>query len=113
MTPRQALGLAGLLFMVAFVLSIITLNRRGRRLALRLKKQQPDLYEELGQPLPTTFPSERRLRFDEFIMRRDYETLPDRDLAKRFGRLRQLETRLIGLAILLLIVFAGAMFQLS
>ncbi|MFW6084369.1 MAG: hypothetical protein ACODAA_04080 [Gemmatimonadota bacterium] len=113
MTPHQALGLAGLLFMVVFALSIVMLNRRGRRLALRLKEQQPQLYEELGRPLPTTFPSERRLRFDEFIMRRDYETLPDRDLAKRFGRLRQLETRLMGLAILLLMVFAGAMFQLT
>ena len=99
--------------MVAFVLSIITLNRRGRRLPLRLREQQPDLYEDLGHPLPTTVPSQRRHRIDDFNMRRDYETLPDRDLAKRFGRLRQLETRLIGLAILLLIVFAGAMFQLS
>lgn len=112
MTPRQALGLAGLLFLLAFALSIITLNRRGRKLSLLLETQQPDLYRELGRPLPTTFPSERRMHFDEFIMRRDYETLLDPDLARRFGRLRQLETRLIGLAVLVLLVFAGAMFQL-
>ncbi|MGD8496749.1 MAG: hypothetical protein PVF05_11195 [Gemmatimonadales bacterium] len=113
MTPHQALGLAGLLFLLAFVLSIVMLNRRGRRLSLLLAEQQPDVYEELGRPLPTTFPSERRMHFDEFIMRRDYETLLDPDLARQFGRLRQLETRLLGLAVLILVVFAGAMFQLG
>lgn len=112
MTPGQSLALAGLLFLLAFVLSIIMLNRRGRRLSLLLAEQQPDLYTELGRPLPTIFPSERRMHFDEFIMRRGYETLTDPDLARRFSRLRQLETRLIGLAILVLLVLAGAMFQL-
>lgn len=112
MTPGQSLALAGLLFLMAFVLSIVMLNRRGRRLSLLLAEQQPDLYEELGRPLPTIFPSERRMHFDEFIMRRGYETLTDPDLARRFGRLRQLETRLLGLAILVLLVLAGAMFQL-
>lgn len=112
MTPRQALGLAGILALVAFALSIITLNRRGRRLSLLLAEQQPDLYRDLGRPLPTTFPSERRMHFDEFIMRREYETLTDPELARRFARLRQLETQLLGLAILVLLVLAGAMFQL-
>lgn len=112
MTPGQSLALAGLLFLLAFVLSIIMLNRRGRRLSLLLAEQQPDLYDELGRPLPTILPSERRMHFDEFIMRRGYETLTDPDLARRFGRLRQLETRLLGLAILVLFVLAGAMFQL-
>lgn len=113
MTPEQALGLAGMLFLVGFALSIILLNRRGRKLSLMLEEQQPDLYRDLGRPLPTTFPSERRMHFDEFIMRRDYDTLTDPDLARRFARLRQLETRLLGLAILVLIVLAGAMFQLN
>jgi hypothetical protein len=112
MTPGQSLALAGLLFLLAFVLSIVMLNRRGRSLSLLLEDQQPDLYAELGRPLPTILPSERRMHFDEFIMRRDYETLTDSDLARRFGRLRQLETRLLGLAILVLLVLAGAMFQL-
>ena len=112
MTPGQSLAVAGLLFLFAFILSIIMLNRRGRQLSLLLKDQQPDLYRVLGRPLPTIFPSERRMHFDEFIMRRDYETLTDPDLARRFGRLRQLETRLLGLAILVLLVLAGAMFQL-
>jgi hypothetical protein len=113
MTPGQALALAGLLFLLAFVLSIIMLNRRGRTLSLLLEEQQPDLYSEIGRPLPTILPSERRMHFDEFIMRRDYDTLTDPDLARRFGRLRQLETRLLGLAILVLLVLAGAMFQLK
>lgn len=112
MTPGQSLALAGLLFLFAFALSIVMLNRRGRSLSLLLEKQQPDLYAELGRPLPTIFPSDRRMHFDEFIMRRDYETLTDPDLARRFGRLRQLESRLLGLAILVLLVLAGAMFQL-
>lgn len=113
MTPGQSLALAGLLFLLAFALSIVMLNRRGRRLSLLLAEQQPDLYDELGRPLPTILPSERRMHFDEFIMRRGYETLTDPDLARRFGRLRQLETRLLGLAILVLLVLAGAMFQLK
>lgn len=113
MTPRQSIGLAGLLFLFAFGLSIIMLNRRGRKLSLLLERQQPDLYRDLGRPLPTTFPSERRMHFDEFIMRRDFETLTDPDLARSFARLRRLETRLLGLAILVLLVLAGAMFQLG
>lgn len=113
MTPGQSLALAGILFLFSFALSIVMLNRRGRYLSLLLEKQQPDLYAALGRPLPTMFPSERRMHFDEFIMRRDYETLSDPDLARRFGRLRQLETRLLGLAILVLLVLAGAMFQLN
>lgn len=113
MTPEKALALAGLLFLLAFVLSIVMLNRRGRRLSLLLAEKQPDLYAELGRPLPTMLPSERRMHFDEFIMRRAYETLTDPELARRFARLRQLETRLLGLAILVLLVLAGAMFQLN
>jgi len=111
-TPGQSLAVAGMLFLLAFVLSIVMLNQRGRQLSLLLEEKQPDLYRDLGRPLPTILPSERRMHFDEFIMRRNYETLTDPDLARQFGRLRQLETRLLGLAILVLLVLAGAMFQI-
>lgn len=113
MTPQYALGLGGILFLFGFVISIVWLNRRGRALSIRLEHEQPDLYERLGRPLPTTFPSERRMHFDEFIMQRHYESLLDPDLVRQFVRLRQLETRLLGLAILVLLVLAGAMFQLE
>ena len=102
-----------MLFLLAFILSIILLNRRGRHLSLQVERQQPDLYRELGRPLPTTFPSDRRMHFDEFIMQRGYEALSDPELVRQFARLRKLETRLLGLAILILLVLAGAMFQLG
>jgi hypothetical protein len=113
LTPQEALGLGTGLFLLAFVISIVWLNRRGRSLSLRLEREQPDLYERFGRPLPTTFPSERRMHFDEFIMQRHYEALLDTDLARQFARLRQLETRLLGLAILVLLVLASAMFRLD
>lgn len=113
MTPREALGVAGLLFLLAFILSIIFLNRRGRHLSLLVERQQPDLYADLGRPLPTTFPSERRMKFDEFIMQRGYEALSDPELVREFARLRRLETRLLGLAILILLILGGATFQLG
>lgn len=113
MTPQEALGVGAGLFLLAFVASIVWLNRRGRALSLRLEREQPDLYEKLGRPLPTTFPSERRMHFDEFVMQRKFETLTDTELARQFARLRQLETRLLGLAILVLLVLASAMFRLD
>lgn len=113
MTPQEALGLGTGLFLLAFVISIVWLNRRGRALSLQLEREQPDLYERFGRPLPTTFPSERRMHFDDFIMQRHYLNLIDTDLARQFARLRQLETRLIGLAILVLLVLASAMFRLD
>ena len=113
MTPREALGVAGLLFLLAFILSIIMLHRRGRSLSLRVERQQPELYRELGSPLPTTFPSERRMRFDEFIMQRGYEALSDPELVRGFASLRRLETRLLGVAILFLLLLGAALFRLG
>lgn len=113
MNASDAVAVAAGLFLAGFVVSIVWLNRRGRALCLKLESAQPDLYEKLGRPLPTTLPTERRMEFDEFIMQKRYETLLDPDLVRQFVRLRQLETRLLGLSVLVLIALGMAVYRLG
>ncbi|TFG62918.1 MAG: hypothetical protein E4H28_07090 [Gemmatimonadales bacterium] len=112
MTVHEALGLGSGLLLGAFVIAIFALNQIGRTLVRTLEKQQPDLYKELGRPIPTLFPGSGRAKFDEFIMQRRYELILDSDLARKFARMRTLEFRLLVLAILALISLASALIRL-
>jgi len=112
MTVYQALGIGSALFFGAFVIAIFALNRIGRDLMQKLERQQPDLYEECGRPVPTLLPTQARARYDEFIMQRRYDLILDMQLAKRFARMRKLEFRLLALATLALISLASALIQL-
>ncbi|MDH3298598.1 MAG: hypothetical protein OEM23_02260 [Gemmatimonadota bacterium] len=112
MTVYQALGIGSALFLGAFIVAIFALNRIGRDLVRRLERQQPDLYEECGRPVPTLLPSPARAKYDEFIMQRRYELILDGELARRFARMRKLEFRLLALATLALISLASALLRL-
>ena len=112
MTVYESLGIGSAMFLAAFAIAIFALNRMGRDLVRTLEQQQPELYDELGRPVPTVLPSTRRAKYDEFIMQRRYELILDSDLAARFARLRKLEFRLVALAIVALISLASALIRL-
>lgn len=112
MTVREALAIGSAALLLAFVLAIIALNRMGRDLVKTLSEQQPDLYKECGEPVPTLLPSAKRAKFDEFIMQHKYELIHDPELAAKFGKMRKLEFRLLALATLALISLASALIQL-
>ena len=112
MTVHEALGLGSALLLGAFVIAIFALNRIARDLVQTLERQQPDLYNELGRPIPTLFPGDKRTKYDEFIMQHRYDLILDADLARKFARMRTLEFRLLVLAILALISLASALIRL-
>ena len=112
MTVYESLGIGSAMFLAAFVIAIFALNRMGRDLVRTLKQQQPELYDQLGRPVPTVLPSTRRAKYDEFIMQQRYELILDSELAGQFARLRKLEFRLVVLAIVALISLASALIRL-
>ena len=112
MTVYDSLGIGSALFLAAFVIAIFALNRIGHDLIRTLEQQQPDLYDELGRPVPTVLPSARRAKYDELIMKRRYDFILDGELARRFSRMRKLEFWLLALAIVALISLASALIRL-
>jgi hypothetical protein len=95
MELEKIVALVALAWLVGVLLLMALSIRRGRNLADRLATRHPELYEAAGRPRPGFLPDARRNRFASFVGRREYEKLPDPQLAAEFEEFRRSETRLV------------------
>lgn len=111
MELEKAVALIALGWLIGALFLMGRSIRRGRELAKTLAKRHPEIYETLGRPQPGYLHSVRRDRFAQFVGRREYEKLADRDLSARFEEYRKFEARLVlsvlvSLAVVAILVFA-------
>lgn len=107
MEAQQIAGLVAIAWLIAAMLMMARVIRRGRALAGELATRHPKIYADSGRPQPGFFHSARRNRFTQFVAQRKYDALKDPALAAKFDAHRKSEARtLLVLLISLVVVFS-------
>ncbi len=97
MTKEFFLAQAGVYAVIASVV-IARLIWRGRTTWKEFERRNPEMYLELGRPMPGLFQSQRRNRHAAYLAQRKHEDLAD-DFYPRFERLHGTENRAVFLLI--------------
>jgi hypothetical protein len=108
-----AIGIVGAAFLAGSIVAISSSIRLGRTLAQEIEQRHPDVYEDIGRPVPTYFESARRSRFLQFVMRREYLELPDPMLIERFEQYRRSQIRLVVVSLSVLLSLAAAILHVG
>ena len=104
METKDLVALLAASWLMAAIVWVVRSLRRGMALADALAARYPEAYAKLGAPRPTYFDGVRRQRWFRFVMRQEYRSLDDPQLADRFERYRRGERR--GLAAVILSLLA-------
>ena len=105
MELQTQIAIAGLVFLLASFLQLVRFVRSGRSLMRDLELRHPQQYEALGAPTPGYFESIRRTRYNQFLMGREYQELPDPVLIERCESQRRSELRFLVSSLVVLGIF--------
>jgi hypothetical protein len=104
MEIEKVLGLIVVGWLIAAVLLMARLVRKGRKLMAVFATRYPETYEALGRPKPGFLQSARRSRFSEFISLRAYKDLCDPALCDQFEEYRKAEVCLLLCSLVSLVI---------